>query len=372
VEAPLTPWIVHGTDASYFTGKLEAVLRAKGIAHRLEPFSEAGMRRCARHTGVLQVPQVECPDGSWLVDTSLIIEHLEKVQPEPALGPRVPSVRFVSLLLEDFADEWLWRPAMHYRWSFPENARLMSAWLAEHVAERRAPAWLKRWYWKRRQHGTFVAGDGVTASTRGAVEAAYLDTLAVLEPIFARRPYLLGERPTQADFGFFGPLFRHFASDPVPARILRARAPAVQEWVARMWNAQPDRFAGAPLPEAIPGDLAALLGRVARDYVPALDANAKAFANGEARVRYEALGVTFDEPVKPYRVWCRDRLQRSLVELDAPERGAVERGLGARAVEQLATPSPRPAEDVLGALPIVPTTPRTPVDSWWRRPDARA
>jgi len=367
VTTPETPWIVHGSDASYYTGKLEAHLRAKGIAYRLEPFSEASMRRCARHTGVLQVPQLECPDGSWLVDTSLILEHLEQTRPEPALSPRVPAVRFVSLLLEDFADEWLWRPAMHYRWSFPENARLMSAWLAEHAAERRAPAWLKRWYWKRRQHGGFVAGDGVVASTRHAVEAAYLDTLGALEPIFAGRPYLLGERPTEADFGFFGPLFRHFASDPAPARILRARAPAVQEWVARMWNAHPERFAGAPLPETIPGDLAPLLGWVARDYVPYLDANARAHADGEERVRYEAQGASFDEPVKPYRVWCRDRLQRALAALDANERGAVERALGASAVGRLAAPSPRPAEDVVGTLPIAANARRRPVDSWWRR-----
>jgi glutathione S-transferase len=372
MAAPPTPWIVHGTDASYFTGKLEAALRAKGIGYRLEPFSEASMRRCARHTGVLQVPQVECPDGSWLADTSLILEHLEQVRPEPALSPRVPSVRFVSLLLEDFADEWLWRPAMHYRWSFPENARLMSAWLSEHTAERRAPEWLKRRFWRRRQHGTFVAGDGVTDATRGAVEAVYLDTLDALEPILARRPYLLGERPTQADLGFFGPLFRHFASDPVPARILRARAPGVLEWVARMWNTRPDRFARAPLPGAIPADLGALLGLVARDYVPYLDANAKAHANGAARVRYEAGGVTFDEPVKPYRVWCRDRLQRALVALDGGARGDVERALGATAVTRLAAPSPRPAEDVLGPLPIEPEARRSPVDSWWRRLGGRA
>jgi hypothetical protein len=76
--------VVYGTTASYYTGKLEAYLRAKGIAYRLEPFSQANMRRCAQHTGVVQVPQVECPDGSWLVDTTLIIEyfgivHLPKV-----------------------------------------------------------------------------------------------------------------------------------------------------------------------------------------------------------------------------------------------------------------------------------------------------
>ena len=119
------PLVVYGTTASYYTGKLEGYLRAKGVPYRLEPFNEANMRRAAQHTGVVQVPQVECADGSWLVDTTLIIEHLERVRPEPAITPRDPAVAFVSRLIEDYADEWLWRPAMHYRWSFPETCVLV-------------------------------------------------------------------------------------------------------------------------------------------------------------------------------------------------------------------------------------------------------
>src|SRR5262245_50604207 len=180
MSAGSEPLVVYGTTASYYTGKLEAFLRAKGIAYRLEPFSQANMRRCAQHTGVVQVPQVECPDGSWLVDTTLIIEYYERVCPIPAVTPRDPAVAFVSRLIEDYADEWLWRPAMHYRWSYPETARLMSAWLAEHTRDRVAPEWLKRRFWRRRQFGTFVRGDGVTASTRAAVEATYLETLHAL------------------------------------------------------------------------------------------------------------------------------------------------------------------------------------------------
>ena len=29
--------------------------------------------------------------------------------------PADPMLRFAALLIEDYADEWLWRPAMHYR-----------------------------------------------------------------------------------------------------------------------------------------------------------------------------------------------------------------------------------------------------------------
>jgi len=361
------PLVVYGSTASYFTGKLEAYLRAKGISYRLEPFGESNMRRCMRHTGIAQIPQVECPDGSWLVDTTLIIEYLERVRPEPAVTPRDPAVAFVGRLLEDYADEWLWRPAMHYRWSFPETARLMGAWLAEHLGERPVPKWMKRRFWQRRQYRTFVRGDGVSESTRAAVEGFYLDTLAMLEPVFARRPYVLGERPSEADFGFFASLFRHFFSDPAPGRIMRERAPGVQEWVARMWNLQPHRFSSAPLPDRCPEDLDALLEVVTGVYLPYLDANAAAYARSEKLVRYQVQGTTFSEPVKPYRVWCRDRLQRRLVELDDAGRAEVQRVLGSKeVVARLATPSARPAENVIASLPLAEGSGSRAVDSWWR------
>jgi glutathione S-transferase len=361
------PLLVYGTTCSYYTGKLEAYLRAKGIAYRLEPFSESNMRRAARHTGVMQIPQVECPDGSWLVDTTLIIEHVERTRPEPAVTPREPAVAFVSRLLEDYGDEWLWRPAMHYRWSFPETARLMSAWLAEHVHERRAPEWLKRRFWRHRQLGTFVKGDGVTAETRATVEGFYLQTLDALEPVVQRRPFLLGERPTEADFGFFASLFRHFFSDPAPGRIMRERAPGVHEWVARMWNLAPARLASKPLPDGIPGDLGPLLGAVTQSYLPYLDANAAAYANGEGSVTYRVQATTFTEPVKPYRVWCRDRLRARFVELDPSARGRVERALDSGdAIARLRTPSPKPVECPVPQLPLTGKREAKPVDSWWR------
>ncbi len=63
-------YIVYGSQASYYTGKLEAYLRAKGIAYRLEAFTPSNLRECSRATGVMQIPQLRCPDGSWLVDNA--------------------------------------------------------------------------------------------------------------------------------------------------------------------------------------------------------------------------------------------------------------------------------------------------------------
>ena len=57
---------------------------------------------------------------------------------------------------------------------------------------------------------------------------------AMLKP----RPYLLGTAPSLADFGMMGPMLRHFGQDPTPVEIMRNTAPAVYEWVARVWNAR--------------------------------------------------------------------------------------------------------------------------------------
>lgn len=359
------PWIVHGGDESYYTGKLEAYLRAKGIAYRLEPFSPSSMRRAARHTGVVQIPQVELPDGGWLVDTTLIIDHVEDQQPLPGIRPQVPEVQFVSKLLEDYADEWLWRPAMHYRWSYPDSARLMSRWLAEHLDEMPGPLFLKRWYWFTRQRLTFVRFDGVTATTRGAVEASYRGTLQSLESIFRTRPFLLGRRPSEADFGFFGSMFRHFFCDPTSGRIMREQAPAVLEWVARLWNLRPESFADAPMPASIPDDIAPLLHDVAHIYLPYLAANAAAHAAGKKRVTYRVQGVDWREPVKPYRVWCLGELQRRYSALPAIARSNIDTRLG-DATAVLRQPLALAVTNLVGDLPLKGPRPNEPADSWWR------
>jgi hypothetical protein len=50
--------VAHGLDLSYFTGKLEAYLRAKGVACVPREMTTRSFRDCGRAMGFL--PQVEC------------------------------------------------------------------------------------------------------------------------------------------------------------------------------------------------------------------------------------------------------------------------------------------------------------------------
>ncbi len=315
---------LYGSDISYFTGKLENYLRLKGLDYRLHPMKFPGdARRMQRELGLFQMPALQLPDGRWMTDTTKIIQWMEAEHPSPALIPEDPAAAFLCYLLEDYADEWLWRPAMHYRWHYPEGAHFASRHLAaEHLGAIRMPAGLKRAFMRWRQRSGYTRGDGVTAGNIAGVESIYLRLLDQLEAIFSRRPFLLGERPTLADIGFSGPFFRHFALDPVPLEILRQRAPAVLEWVARLWNTRPVEN---PWPAAVPDDLGPILDDIGHHYLPYLNANLQAVAAGKKRFDAEVGGVAYrGARYSRYRVWCLAELRGHFDALPGGARQKVE------------------------------------------------
>ena len=302
---------LHGLDLSYFTGKVEAYLRAKGMDYVLTQMDTRSFRRWGRITGVAQMPQLELPDGSWLTDSTHIMERLEAAGGLPVVYPSDPALCFVAHLLEDFADEWLWRPAMAYRWIFaPDALRAGHALAAGLMRDVPLPLRARRWLVTFRQRWRFVRGDGVNARTQAAVLAIYPDVLRRLQALLSQQPFILGQRPTQADFGFFGSMFRHFASDPTPAALMQAQAPAVAQWVSRLWQIQPAQFAGEPEATTLSKGVLPLLALVGRDYLPYLQANEQAHARGERFVHWRLNGVAMRTPVSAYRVQCLKELTR--------------------------------------------------------------
>ncbi len=322
--------IVYGSEYSYFTGKFEAYLRYKEISYVRRPLGVSMYSwKLPRLLGGAQLPTVQLPDGRWMTDTTPMIAWLEGRHPEPAVIPADPVQRLAALLIEDFGDEWLWRSAMHDRWSFAEDRRLLSGRLTRELVRLPLPLPLRRRWFARRQQRLFVAGDGVDERTRPHVEAAYTRVLAMLEPVFASRSFLLGGRPSVADLGLFGPMFRHFALDPTPARIMRNRAPCTYEWVARLWNARASRIGDRPLAGGFPSDLEPLLTEAGETHLPMLAANAAAHAAGRKTYEFTVQGVTYRSvPTSRYRVWALARLRDAYLALGAGDVAAVDDLLG--------------------------------------------
>lgn len=345
---------VYGSRVSYYTGKLEAYLRYRGHDYTLLP-TYGHTREILAGAGTTQMPAVRLGDGRWMSDSTPIIGWLERDAAAPSIYPADPALGFLAFLIEDYADEWLWRPAMHYRWSYRLDREHISGLLAdEQGAHRRAPRFLKRRGVARRQLHGFVLGDGVTDATRAHVEQGYLRALDALEAIFAERPFVLGGRPTIADFGLMGPMLRHFGQDPTPEEIMRTRAPGVYEWVARMWNARAD---GVDASLVEPGDarLHPLLTEAAETHLDQLRQNAQAFADDATRFAQTIQGQRYaDLPVSRYRVWCLERLQAAARGLEAADAERVRAVLPDDAVSLLfEVDPPRASEyDVAGEAPF--------------------
>ena len=140
------------------------------------------------------------------------------------------------------------------------------------------------------------------------------------------QPYLLGSHPTLVDIALFGPMFRHYAQDPTPSRVMEDRAPAVYAWVGRLWNARAHRLGKEP----ILGDFAQpgwryFLRDIVQSYWPFLLQNARAWAAGRARLNHQAHGVTYRKlKVVHYRVFCLEVLQNEYRGLSDANRKAVD------------------------------------------------
>ncbi len=320
------PYRVYLMDVSYFSGKLEAYLRYKEIPfQRVEAGTSELLDPIYTHTGLMKVPVVECANGQWLKDTTPMLYWFDRHYPRQPIIPSDPYVHFLSKLVEDYADEWLWRPALYYRWMFPQDFRLMGDRIAREVMSNWPIPRLVGWYFGKRQQAIQVRGEGVRPHNEEYVKNTYLNNIKHLQSILDETPYLLGEHPTLVDFGYFASMFRHFGLDPTPARIMRERAPAVYEWLARLWNAKASRHPG----EQKIGDFSHpgwdwIFKDIGEVYLPYLAANALAWREQRKHFDYKVPAVAFPKlPVSQYRVWCRGELQRAYAALPEAVRERV-------------------------------------------------
>lgn len=315
--------IVYGSRISYYTGKLEAYLRYKNIAYTPlpTPYGEAKMLK--EKVGAVQMPIVD-DNGTWMSDTTPIIMHLETEHPDNPVLPQDPVVGLIGHLIEDYGDEWLWRSAMYYRWWYDYDRLLASNVLTDEVTGHlKMPRWMRLRMIVRRQVRHYVERDGVTGTSRKHIEQSYHNALASMSAMLENRPFLLGNAPSLADYGMMGPMFRHYGQDPTPEEIMRNTAPAVYEWVARMWHA---RNEGEPeFITQIPDDAAPMLKEICETHLVQLTANARAFAEGAERFDMTVQGCDYrDIAVSQYRVWCLEELRRRFDLLSTDQQNAVK------------------------------------------------
>jgi hypothetical protein len=207
---------------------------------------------------------------------------------------------------------------MQCRWLNTPDRYLASTRLADEIVTVPAPLRVRRRWVAKRQTRLFVRGDGIRdEDTQTHAEGSYLSLLDLLEQIFTEQSFMLGERPTIADFGLMGPFWRHFCADPTPTRLMQDRAPATFEWAARTWNARESRLGEKPLADGIPAGWGPILREVGETHLEALAQNAVAYTAGAKRHDLAVQGATYrNVPTSAYRPWCLRQLQHGFQALE--------------------------------------------------------
>lgn len=268
----MQPIILYGSPMSLYTGRTRSYLIKAGLPYRERPTTsahfletvlpKAGDRR--------SLPTVELPDGTVIRDGVAIVDHFE-AESGHTFSPTTPKQRIISRLLDAIGAEGLLRPAMHYRWDFPENREFLRFHFGTIFPEGREPSAEAR---MRMIQERVNPAWGVVPEAIDTIESLYEGLLDRLHAHFAVFPYFLGGRPSIGDFGMMAPLYGHLGRDPHPRTLMQTRAWHAFRWVERMNRPEPDigefedQNADYLPGDQIPDTLIEILRHLALDYVP--------------------------------------------------------------------------------------------------------
>lgn len=302
-----SPYRLYGAELSPYSTKVRSYLRFKNIPFEWLPRNQARQDEFARYAKLPLIPLLVDADEKVLQDSTPIIEALDLEFPDPTIIPSDPSLAFLAVLLEDYADEWLNKAMFHYRWTYPDDQASAAKRIVQHLFDGgAAPPGLEdsvRTRMSGRLHHV-----GSSAETLPIIEGSFVRLVPLLERLLNAKRYLFGGRPCLADFGIAAQLGQ-LLSDPTPGALLREQAPAVVRWVERMDAPQAE---GDFLQlEDVRDDLGDLLRtEVAGVYLPWMLANSDAVADDASILRVEIDGRIFVQKPQRYAAKAFAELKR--------------------------------------------------------------
>jgi glutathione S-transferase len=332
---------IVGIHGSPYSRKLLAAFRYRRIPHRWI-VRESPEDHSLPQPRVALLPRLIREDAngelSVTTDTTPILRELDREFSDRSLRPPDPVIALLDAILEDWADEWLTKAMFHYRWAFADDIARASEMLPRWARPDRPDDEVRRggtMFAERQISRLGVVGSN--ASTAPVIEVSYRRTLTLLSDHLASQRFLLGGRPSAADFAVYGQLTQLAGFDPTPKAMAYALAPRVVAWVHVVedlsglepvdshWLARGD----------VTPTLRALLAEVGRVYVPFLLANAAAVASGADQVDCEIDGRRWTQKPFPYQAKCLRWLREEhagLAAVDRRDADAMLEGSGCEAL----------------------------------------
>jgi glutathione S-transferase len=269
---------IIGAEMSPYSVKVRSYFRYKGLPHQWILRNAASQAEYEKYARMPIIPLLVTPEGTGIQDSTPIIDQVEKLHPEPSIHPRDPIAEFVSMLMEEFGDEWGNKWMFHYRWARDVDQRSSSG----RIARMRAPgasepevaALAEQVRVRMVERVWFVGSNELTASQ---IETGFVDMLGLLERHLSTRPYLFGARPAFGDFGLWGQLYELW-TDPTAGALIEGSAPRVLDWIHRMlWPRATGEF--ETWLTLAPTLMPILTEQIGRQFMPWTLANEKALAD---------------------------------------------------------------------------------------------
>ena len=328
-----------GAPGSPYTRKMLALLRYRHIAYNVIWGGAMGAPDGYPKPKVALLPTFYFRDSDGdleaVVDSTPIIRRLEQEYSGPSVIPKHEALRFLDLLIEDYADEWMTKVMFHFRWAFQADAEhvgpLLIHWANPELPDEQASAMAAQ-FSKRQIDRLYVVGSNkVTAKT---IEDSYVRLLRLLDRLIQQQGFVLGSRPSSCDFALHGQLTQLTQVEPTSMALTQKYAQRVRAWVDRMDDLSGHK-GGEWLADSQLGLLQGLLSEIGRTYAPFLIANAAAVQSGADTVEAEIDGRKWQQPPFPYQAKCLVALREAYAALSGDARTQVDGVLAGTGCESL-------------------------------------
>lgn len=306
----MTRLLLKGAPGSPYTRKMLALLRYRHIPYRVvvpESPQLAGLpvaKVDLQPTFYLPGKQGEV---DAVTDSTPLLRRFEGEYEGRQARPRDPVLALLDSILEDYADEWLTKALFHYRWHFATDRKragdIQPRWRCLTAGDEEMARISAGFVERQVERLRFVGSSPLTA---GLIEDSYRRLLILFEDHLRSAPFLLGTRPSAADFAFYGQLSQLALSDPTPSALALTLAPRVYAWVGLMEDLSGCEPAdsGWFTRDQLPPVLGALFSEVGRIYGPVMLANARAVRSKESSFTIGIEGASWTQNTFPYQAKC--------------------------------------------------------------------
>lgn len=231
---------LFGAETSAFSIKLRSYMRYKGLEHEWlvrTSETEETLKEAARFS---TLPVLVTSNGFAVHDTTPTIEALEADSPAPETFPEDSACAYLAVVLEDYADLWLSKTVVHYRWGRKKDQKEAASRAIDEYFVGEQPENRKDLIKDSITRMTdMFPSMGLNKEVGGILEKSFKRFVKLLNTHLEKHLCIFGGRPSIADFALAAQLGQ-LLKDPTPAKIIEKEGPFVKAWCEFMDDPKPN------------------------------------------------------------------------------------------------------------------------------------